>query len=75
MFSDEDNHVVAVVEVVNENDPALLGLIPIIFSAVLDEHGFIVNIIVLVRGNNLPKSRAGEKQRHLAREMWDAKQL
>ncbi|RUP51981.1 hypothetical protein BC936DRAFT_143837, partial [Jimgerdemannia flammicorona] len=61
IFQGIENEVVAVVQI--KSPDFALSLIPVIVGAVLDEHQFKIDLIVLVAHGQLPKSRLGEKQR------------
>ncbi|CAG8635285.1 44235_t:CDS:10 [Gigaspora margarita] len=48
----------------------ILNLVPCIISSILDEHQFIIDVIVFISNGNLPKSRLGEKQRAKVMDSW-----
>lgn len=49
-------------EIINEAD--MMNCVPVIMNTVLQQHEFIVDVIVFVKQGMLAKSRIQEKQRH-----------
>ncbi|RIA97927.1 hypothetical protein C1645_751184 [Glomus cerebriforme] len=48
----------------------ILNLVPCIMNTILDEHQFIIDVIVFIGSGTLPKSRLGEKQRTKIMTSW-----
>ncbi|CAG8652693.1 4885_t:CDS:2, partial [Cetraspora pellucida] len=48
----------------------ILNLVPCTISSILDEHQFIIDVIVFINNGTLPKSRLGEKQRAKVMDSW-----
>ncbi|GBC03878.1 hypothetical protein RclHR1_05380015 [Rhizophagus clarus] len=48
----------------------ILNLVPCIMNSILDEHQFIIDVIVFIGPGTLPKSRLGEKQRTKIMTSW-----
>jgi hypothetical protein len=59
---------VCVVEV--RASEGILNLVPCIINSILDEHQFIIDVIVFIEPGTLPKSRLGEKQRTKIVTSW-----
>lgn len=64
---------IIVVEVVKTNFPA--GLVPVIVNTVLNEHQFVIDIVVFVGKGDFPRSRLNEKQRGKILASWVTKKL
>ncbi|CAI2174395.1 11753_t:CDS:10 [Funneliformis geosporum] len=63
-----NKEVVCVVEV--RAKEGILNLIPCVMNSILDEHQFIIDVIVFIGPGTLPKSRLGEKQRAKVINSW-----
>ncbi len=63
-----NGEVVCVVEV--RGSEGILNLIPNVINSILEEHEFIINVIVFIGPGTLPKSRLGEKQRAKVMNSW-----
>ncbi|CAG8440959.1 8893_t:CDS:10 [Acaulospora morrowiae] len=63
-----NNETVCVVEV--RSTEGILNLVPCILNTILDEHQFIIDVIVFIVQGSLPKSRLGEKQRAKVMSNW-----
>ncbi|CAG8805055.1 18588_t:CDS:2, partial [Racocetra persica] len=48
----------------------ILNLVPCTISSILDEHQFVIDVIVFISNGTLPKSRLGEKQRAKVMDSW-----
>ncbi|CAG8495242.1 8293_t:CDS:10 [Funneliformis caledonium] len=48
----------------------ILNLVPCVLNSILDEHQFIIDVIVFLGPGTLPKSRLGEKQRAKVMNSW-----
>jgi acyl-CoA synthetase (AMP-forming)/AMP-acid ligase II len=59
---------VCIVEV--RSSEGILNLVPCIMNSILDEHQFIIDVIVFIGPGTLPKSRLGEKQRTKIMTSW-----
>ncbi|CAM0138930.1 unnamed protein product [Umbelopsis sp. WA50703] len=67
------NELVAVVAV--KTADAALSVIPSVVNTVLQEHTFLIDVIVVVSQGNLPKTKMGEKQRGRAHAAYMEKSL
>ncbi|ORY00995.1 acetyl-CoA synthetase-like protein [Basidiobolus meristosporus CBS 931.73] len=75
VFKTLDEEVVAVIQIQQSYEHLALGLIPLIVDAILDEHQFLIDTIVFVRDDALPRSRLNEKQRQQAMRKYTSGSL
>ncbi|KAI8645825.1 hypothetical protein BD408DRAFT_337893 [Parasitella parasitica] len=70
-----DSKEIIIVAAIRPSTTSFLGAIPVIVSSILEKHSLLIDTIVLVTKDQLPKKYSGEKLRKKVLSMYNRKEM